>query len=71
MSVTMGAVERTALLRILTSQRASAEERRVVEHLIFKGLVIETAAGLALSERGRAVAMDEARRRNLLTASAR
>ena len=71
MSVTMGAVERTALLRILTSQKASAEERRVVEHLIFKGLVLETATGLALSERGRAVAMDEARRRNLLTASAR
>jgi hypothetical protein len=63
----MGAAARTALLRILTSQKASAEERRVVQHLMFKGLVLETTGGLALSERGRAIAMEEARRRNLLT----
>ena len=71
MSRQLWPAEKTALLRILTSQKAATNERGLVQHLVFKGLVLETANGLALTENGRAIAMEEARSRNLLTPSAR
>jgi hypothetical protein len=71
MSRELGPAEKTALLRILMSQSVADDGRRLVDSLIVKRLVFATPKGLGLTSEGRWIALEEARSRNLLTASAR